>query len=588
MSSIEGKFEGRYGGELVVETLKNFGITTIFTMCGGHISPILVASKQLGIKLVDTRHEATTVFAADALARLSGIPGVAVVTAGPGLTNTITAVKNAQLAQSPVILIGGATVTQLKGRGSLQDIDQHALLKPHCKWVKTVKKVRDIPKILEKAYVKCRSDVPGPVFIEIPLDILYPEKYMRQLYFDYQPSATKKKSLYKTIETKYLTYHLNKIFKGKDETLIPQTPKIIQKRTSEQIISKVAERINTAKKPLLLIGSQVLSNPDSIKDIQNALNKINVPIYFQSTARGLLEKNPIVYRHKRRQAIREADLVILIGVPKDFRLNFGWMIRKSTFLVTVNLDKKEIKKNRKPKIGINVDPQLFILDLANQVNDNRQIWEEWYKVLRGRDNEREKEIIEQEQEKMENVNPIHLCRQLNDSLDDQSIIVADGGDFVATAAYTVQPKKPLSWLDPGPFGTLGVGAGFALASKIHRPESEVWIIFGDGSVGYSLAEYDTFIRHKIPVIALVGNDAGWTQVERIQEEVFQENVATQLGFVSYEKVVQGFGAEGLLIKESSEIKPTLKRAKELAKAGKPVLINVLIGKTEFRKGSISM
>jgi acetolactate synthase-1/2/3 large subunit len=586
LSGISGKIEGKYGGELVVETLKNFGITTIFTMCGGHISPILVASKQLGIKLVDTRHEATTVFAADALARLSGIPGVAVVTAGPGLTNTITAVKNAQLAQSPVILIGGATVTQLKGRGSLQDIDQHALLKPHCKWVKTIKKVREIPKILEKAFVKCLSDVPGPVFIEIPLDILYPESYMRKLYFDYQP--TKKKSLYRTIETKYLTYHLNKIFKGKNEALIPQTPEIDKKKTPEQTISKVAERINTAKRPLLLIGSQILSNPSSIKEIQNALNKINVPIYFQSTARGLLEKNSIVYRHKRKQAIREADLVILVGVPKDFRLNYGWMIRKSTFLITVNLDKKEIKKNRRPKIGINADPDLFILDLATRVNDNRKAWEEWYEVLQERDDEREKEITIQEKEKTANINPIHICKQLNEFLDDQGIIVADGGDFVATASYTVQPRKPLSWLDPGAFGTLGVGAGFALASKLHRPESEVWVIFGDGSVGYSLAEFDTFIRHKIPIIALVGNDAGWTQVERIQEDVFQENVATQLGFVSYEKVVQGFGAEGLLIKDSTEIDPTLKRAKELAKSGKPVLINVLIGKTEFRKGSISM
>lgn len=586
MSDITEKIEGRYGGEIVVETLKNFGVNTIFTMCGGHISPILVASKKLGVKLVDTRHEATTVFAADALARLSGIPGVAVVTAGPGLTNTITAVKNAQLAQSPVILIGGAVVTQLKGRGSLQDIDQHALLKPHCKWVKTIKKVKEIPKTIEKAFITCKSDVSGPVFIEIPLDILYPESYVRNWYFAGQP--TKKKSLYKTIETKYLNYHLNKIFKGKNEVFIPQTPKITQKKPSKSKINKVADQINICERPLFLIGSQILTDPKAITKIQKALKKINIPIYFQSTARGLLEKRFNVYRHKRKQAIREADLVILVGVPKDFRLNYGWMIRKSTFLITVNRDKKEIKKNRKPKIGINADPQSFILDLANQVNNRAKLWEDWYKTLRNRDDEREKEILLQEKQKTDHINPIHICKQLNNFLDDESIIVADGGDFIATASYTVQPRKPLNWLDPGPFGTLGVGAGFALASKIYKPDSEVWIIFGDGSVGYSLTEFDTFIRHKIPIIALVGNDAGWTQVERIQEEVFQENVSTQLGFVSYEKVVQGFGAEGLIIKDHSEIETILKRAKELAKSGKPVLINVMIGKSEFRKGSISM
>ena len=586
MSNKKHKVDEKYGGELVVETLSKFGVKTIFTMCGGHISPILVACKHLGVKLIDTRHEVTTVFAADALARLSGLPGVAVVTAGPGLTNTITAVKNAQLAQTPVILIGGATVTKLKGRGSLQDIDQHALLKPHCKWVKTIKKVRDIPKILEKAFIISQSNVPGPVFIEIPLDILYPENQVRTWYFDGQP--TKKKSLYKTLETKYLNYHLNKIFKEINSVEIPPVPIIEKKKTAVQSISKVCSQIKISKKPLFLLGNQVVMDPNLIDEIQKALKKLNIPIYLQSSARGLLEDNSIVFRHKRKLAIRESDLVILIGVPKDFRLNYGWVIRKSTYLVTVNLDKKEINKNRRPKIGINADPQSFILDLAKQIPENGNKWEDWLETLRTRDDERDTEIIEQEKGKTVNINPIHICKQVNEILDNQSMIVADGGDFVATASYTIQPRKALSWLDPGAFGTLGVGAGFGLASKLFRPNSEVWIIFGDGSVGYSLAEFDTFIRHKIPIIAIVGNDSGWTQVERVQEDVFHETIATELGFVAYEKVVQGFGAEGLVIRNDSEIKSTLLKAKEFAKSGKPVLINVMIGKTEFRKGSISM
>jgi acetolactate synthase-1/2/3 large subunit len=186
------------------------------------------------------------------------------------------------------------------------------------------------------------------------------------------------------------------------------------------------------------------------------------------------------------------------------------------------------------------------------------------------------------------VNPVAFFRALEREAGDNAVLVADGGDFVATASYVMHPRAPLTWLDPGVFGTLGVGAGFALGAAVCRPDSEVWIIFGDGACGYGLAEFDTFVRHGIPVIAVVGNDAGWTQIAREQVKMLHDDVATVLARTAYHEVVAGFGAHGIVVKNMAEVPAALARARALAQAGKPVLVNVWLDKTEFREGSISM
>jgi acetolactate synthase-1/2/3 large subunit len=209
-------------------------------------------------------------------------------------------------------------------------------------------------------------------------------------------------------------------------------------------------------------------------------------------------------------------------------------------------------------------------------------------TLRARDTEREVEIDQQAQAAGEHVNPIALFRALEQTAGDNAVLVADGGDFVATASYVMHPRAPLTWLDPGAFGTLGVGAGFALGAALARPGSEVWIIFGDGACGYSLVEFDTFVRHGIPVIALVGNDAGWTQIAREQVKMLHDDVATVLARTDYHAVAAGFGAQGIVVKTMAELPAALARARELARSGKPVLVNVWLDKTEFREGSLSM
>lgn len=572
------------GGELIAKVLQNQNVQFLYTLCGGHISPILVEAKKAGIRVIDTRNEATAVFAADATARLTGIPGVAAVTAGPGVTNSVTAVKNAQAAQSPVVLIGGAVATALKGRGALQDIDQIAVLKSTVKWIKAVRRVKDLVPALEKAFLQAKSGVPGPVFIEVPIDLLYEEEMVREFYSTARPGRT----LGQKLVNRYLKWHVNRLFSGLDgqeinSVFAPKPPHLDQNK-----IRLAAQKLNQAQHPLFILGSQVVLDIPHIAELVKALETLGVPIYLSGMARGLLGRDhPQQMRHKRRRALKEADFVLLAGVPVDFRLDYGNVIRGKSFFVSTNLGREDLTKNRRPDIGILGDPGSALRALAGHVSP-RPEWAEWVAQLRESDAARNEEIIEQALLPTGKINPLHLFTQLDHLLTKNTILVADGGDFVATASYILQPSGPLRWLDPGPFGTLGVGAGFALAAKLVHPEAEVWIIYGDGSLGYSLTEFDTFARHNTPVVALVGNDASWSQIARDQVEILGDDVGTVLNHTDYHTAASGFGGQGFMLDDPELIEDIATAAQQTAESGKPVLINAIIGKTDFRKGSISM
>lgn len=575
------------GGDLVADVLEARGVEEIFTLCGGHISPILVSSKKRGIDIVDVRDEVTAAFAADAVSRLTGRPGVAAVTAGPGVTNTITAVKNAQLAQSPMVLLGGATGTILEGRGSLQDIDQMALFEPHVKWQAGARTVKDLVPLLEEAFEETQVGVPGPVFLECPVDLLYAEPLVREIYgVDKEAGSLGQKALHL-----YLKWHLYRLFRGADRHRPSEPAKIPVARATGREVRRVASALAKAKKPVALVGSQATLRVEKIHRIADAVRAMDVPVYLSGMARGLLGADAEAQmRHKRSKALKEADLVLLFGVPCDFRLDYGRHIPKKAKFVSVNLSEEDLVKNRRPDVPILADPGTFLVALADELGEGERDAErrEWFSHLSRRDDERDRQIAEQGEEETEFVNPIHLLREVEKILPDESILVADGGDFVATASYIVQPRGPLRWLDPGVFGTLGVGGGFALGAKRVHPESEVWLFWGDGSAAYSIAEFDTYVRHGLPVIAVVGNDGGWTQIAREQVEILGDDTATVLERNDYHEVAKGWGAEGLLIEKPEEVPQVLRDAQEIARSGKPVLVNAKIGKTDFRKGSISM
>jgi acetolactate synthase-1/2/3 large subunit len=576
------------GGELIADVLERQGVKFLFTLCGGHISPILVGAKARGIRIVDVRHEANAVFAADAVSRMTGIPGVAAVTAGPGVTNTITAIKNAQMAQSPLVLLGGATATILKGRGSLQDIDQMALIGPHVKFAAAVTRVRDLPRTLEKAFEIAQEGVPGPVFVECPVDLLYDEPVVREMFG--AKSASQVKGPADVALQLYLRYYLAKTFAGASRAkagprVSPELPTAFP-----AVVTRAADMLSKAKRPVIVVGSQAtLGGPRETERLATALDRMGVPVYLSGMARGLMGKqHDAWYRHKRTKALGEADFVLLAGVPNDFRLNYGLQISRKATLVSVNRSEVDVRKNRKPKLGAVADPCDFLCRLSHEVKLDAEGLRPWKDRLRTRDRERTEQIAGQAEQETDLVNPLALCQSLEDKLADDSVLVADGGDFVATASYITSPRSPLSWLDPGPFGTLGVGAGFALGAALCRPDAEVWLLYGDGSAGYTIPEFDTFVRHGLPVIAVVGNDASWAQIARDQVEILNDDVGTVLARTDYHTVAEGFGAKGLVLDDLANIESVLDEAKALARDGHPVLINAHIGKTDFRKGSISM
>ncbi|CAD5226893.1 unnamed protein product [Bursaphelenchus xylophilus] len=583
----------RHGGELVASVLKAHGVEQIFTLVGGHISPILVSAEKLGIKVIDTRHEVSAVFAADAVARLKQTIGVAAVTAGPGLTNTITAVKNAQMAESPILLIGGAAPTLLKNRGALQDIDQGVLFRPLCKYTARVTKLRDIAPTVRRAIQEAQSGTPGPVFIEFPIDVLYPYQFVVK-EMGFVPNAKG----FKKLMNAFLFTYVSRQFGGawNDQPLTP-LPVQIPTATSGDI-QKVVDTIKKAKKPLLLMGSQATLPPITPSKLQEIVLRLGIPTYLGGMCRGLLgQRSPIQFRQNRKEVLREADVVILAGTVCDFRLSYGKVLSSKSKVIAINRCHSQLTKNHRVFWNahqlIQADVGQTLAAIQKELGDDYKVPAEWVQSLTDKEIEKESsnESKMNETPKDGNLNPLALLKRLDDVLPDDAILVADGGDFVGSAAYIVRPRGPLQWLDPGAFGTLGVGGGFALGAKAVYPDRPVIIIYGDGSAGYSLLEFDTYQRHKLPVVALIGNDACWSQIARDQVPWFKSSVACDLAFTSYEKIGEAIGSKGILLNsniDGNKQTEAIKNAIQESRRTSSCVINAVIGKTDFRKGSISV
>jgi len=586
----------RHGGYLAAEAVKEQGVKCVYTLTGGHISPILVGCNAIGIKVVDVRDEVTTVFAADAYSRISGIPGVAIVTAGPGLTNTITAVKNAQMAESAVVVFGGATSMLLKGRGSLQDIDQFALMKPHCKWMTTIKRVADIIPSIRRAFKIAAQGVPGPVFVEFPLETIWPPETFMEMSgvpknrpkFEFS-----KKGIQTLLTDSYIRFHFSRVYKNAFGGHAPLIDSAKYRSTFQPAqMRRIAKSLMQAKKPVIVIGSQAASAPLVQKLIQ-AVTHLNVPVYLSGMARGLMGgQHRLHMRHKRGLAMAAADWVLLCGAACDFRLDYGRGINSKAYFCMVNLCSTTLRKNRDMRgrdEAVYGCPGTFLLRLAEIMPSGS--YPAWMKELEANQAKREAGIAKTALEagKLKRfVHPVKACQIIDKYISDDSFLIADGGDFVGTASYIIRPRRPLRWLDPGAFGTLGCGAGFAIGAKSLSPSSEVWCLFGDGAVGWSLCEFDTMARLKLPVIAVIGNDACWSQMWRDQVKIMKDPVATELEYARYDKVCEALGGKGIVVDREEALGPALEQAKKWAHEGKPVIVNILLTKSTFRQGSLSI
>ncbi|MCA9556418.1 MAG: thiamine pyrophosphate-binding protein, partial [Myxococcales bacterium] len=398
----------------------------------------------------------------------------------------------------------------------------------------------------------------------------------------------KKQSLPEAALQWYLGRHVDRMFEAEGGAQ-PSLPTELPEPPLGPLVAQARRMVEKAERPVLLVGSQAVWRANEVASVAQAVEQLGMPLYLASMARGLLgPSHRLQLRHKRRNALKGADLVILAGVPADFRLEYGRAIAKKAKVISVNLALGQLFKNKLPSLPVPADPGRFLMQLAQAAPAQGDRWAGWLAELKANDAKRDAEIAEMAKAEAPPVNPLQVCLGIERAMSDDAVIVADGGDFVATAAYVTQARGPLKWLDPGVFGTLGVGGGFAAAAALCRPGSEVWLLYGDGAAGFSLIELDTFARHGLPVIAVIGNDAGWTQIARDQIEILKDDVGTVLARTAYHEVAKGYGAEGLLLDDPTKVDEVFAQAKAIAASGRPVLVNAHIGATEFRKGSISM
>ncbi|HMR09587.1 MAG TPA: thiamine pyrophosphate-binding protein [Polyangiaceae bacterium] len=416
--------EHPHGGSIVGEVLRAHGVKCLYNLCGGHISPILIGAKEHGLCVVDMRHEVSAAFAADAASRLTGIPGVCAVTAGPGVTNTVTAVKNAFEGAAPLVILGGATATVLRGRGSLQDIDQLSIMKTITKWADRCNKVKDLVPMLEKAFAVASQGVPGPVFLEIPVDVLYPESIVAEWYMK-ESGVEKMKGAAGAAAQLALKGYLKKQF-HMPHIPIPGWPSLrspIAGNVSAQV-DEVAQALGSAKKPVLVIGNQAMVNltPERAEELAEAVRRLGLPTFLAGSIRGLLGRHSeIQFRHKRSAALKEADVVIIAGFPFDFRLGYGQKINKQANLISVNLDPAALKKNRKPTLAVQAHPGHFLVQLSERAKSAD--WAGWFAKLAEAEKARDAEVAASARPDGPLIDPVHLFSRMEEKLADDSVLI---------------------------------------------------------------------------------------------------------------------------------------------------------------------
>jgi acetolactate synthase-1/2/3 large subunit len=543
-----------HGGKLAARALKEAGVEVIFTLSGGHIMPIYDGCLDEGIRIIDVRHEQAAVHAADSWARCNpGKIGVAAITAGPGVTDGVTGVANAWRANSPILVFGGQGPFENLRRGSLQEMDHVGVMRPITKFADAVYQTHRIPEYIELAIRHAVSGIPGPAYLEIPMDV-----FMAEVEWEDAPVPR--------IRT--------------------EPPRLSPDREEARL---AIELLSTASRPVLMAGTSVKWSRAS-GELQNFLGETHIPTYTNGMGRGTVPPDaPEWLNRSRRAALEKADCVILAGTLLDFRMRFGQTIPADAKIIQLDMDATLIGQNRTSDVGL-VGNLACSFDLLLEEMKNQGIqldWSTWRDELRELENAAEKKIEANLNSDEVPIDPQRLCREVRDWLETLAdpIVIGDGGDIVATAAKILPVKREGAWMDPGPLGTLGVGMPFALAAQLANPDKRVVIVYGDGSFGLNGMEFDTAARFGLPIVGVLGNDGAWGQMMRPQGAVYgwDRLAATVLDYTRYDKVVEALGGHGELVERPEDIRPALERA---AASGKPALVNVVMRQDREYKGGV--
>ncbi len=529
-----------HGGQLVAKALKAAGVECVFTLSGGHVMAIYDGCLDEGIKVVDVRHEQAAVHAADAWARLHpGKVGVAIVTAGPGVTDGVTGVANAWRANSPIVVLGGQAPFNNLRRGGLQEMDHVALMKPITKYADTCFETHRVAEYVELAVRHALAGIPGPSFLEIPMDVL-------------AGPVDEKRAI---------------MPRFRDYRVAHSAPRA----AAEEAVTMLAG----ARRPLVMAGTSLKwseGGPQLIEFIEST----GIPCYTNGMARGLVPMDhPLFFNRTRAAAMRDADVVVLAGTVLDFRMKFGKAIPEGAKIIQLDLDETLIGQNRPADIGLvgNLGANLVqLLDVLAE-RDIKFDHGAYTATLRQAEDVAEAKLATELTSDEVPIDPLRLCKEIADFVDDEMIVIGDGGDIVAQTSKVLRVPKFGAWMDPGPLGTLGVGMPFALAAQIAHPDRRVLIVYGDGSFGLNGFEFDTALRFGLPIVGIVGNDAAWGQMLRPQSTVYGPDrlVATQLSYTRYDKVVEAMGGHGEYVTTPDQIRPALERA---FASGRAACVNV--------------
>jgi thiamine pyrophosphate-dependent acetolactate synthase large subunit-like protein len=519
-----------HGGWIVAKALKSRGVSHLFTLSGGHLFSIYDGCRTEGIEIVDVRHEQTAAFAAEGFAKATRGVGVAALTAGPGVTNGMSAIAGAQANCSPVCVLGGRAPKLRWGSGSLQEIDHLPFVSPLVKSAETVKEPGEIAARTAAALDTALASPFGPTFIDYPLDVVFTEA----------------------------------------EADIPARS-VSEARPAEGV-EQAAALLAAAERPAIMAGSGLYwgRGEDELRALAEALG---IPVFLNGLGRGCLPADhELAFSRARGAGLGGADVALVIGVPLDFRLGFGASIAEQAKLIRLDAAPNELSANRAPQVDLVGDIAASLAAIREAAGEGART-SAWLGSLRGIETEKRAAEVEELNDSRSPLHPVRVYKELGEVLERDAIVIGDGGDFVSYAGRFVETYQPGCWMDPGPFGCLGAGPGQAIAAKLAHPERQVCLLLGDGAFGFAGIEFDTLARHGLPVVGVMGNNGIWALEHHPMTFLYGYSVAAKLRpETRYDEMVEALGCDGALVREPGELRPALERAFE---SGRPTLVNVL-------------
>jgi acetolactate synthase-1/2/3 large subunit len=526
-----------HGGRLVAQRLKAHGVTKLFTLSGGHLFSVYDGCREEGVELVDVRHESTAAFAAEGWAKVTRTPGVAALTAGPGVTNGMSALASAQQNRSPMVVLGGRAPEFRWGQGSLQEIDHVPFVRPLVKYAATPGSTAEIPGLVDEAFAAARTPHTGPAFVDLPLDHVF-------MNLEGEPEDTP-------------------VVDPRSETA-----------DAHELDTAVA-RLREAERPVIMAGTNLYWGRAEAELVALA-EALGIPVFLNGLGRGCVPADhELAFSRARSAALKGADVALVLGVPMDFRLGFGASFGEDTEIVVADVAEPSRQHPRPVAAELYGDLRATLTALREGVDGlDTGAWLGELRAVEADKLAGERELLEDARAPL---HPMRVFAGLAEVMDRDAIVVVDAGDFGSYAGRVVPSYEPGCWLDPGPYGCLGSGPGYALAAKLAHPDRQVVLILGDGAFGFAGMEYDTLARHGVGVVGVMGNNGIWALEKHPMEFLYGYSVVADLRpETRYDTVVEALGGHAELVREPGELRGALDRA---FASGKPALVNVLTDPT---------